>query len=791
MVTALTSKLWGIVNSSSTYNFAENPLPVFFLLYAKKHGVTFSFDEEKKSVGLNGVDQLDEVASCMVGHLSENSMQDIQSDIEMFKTLWEEIQGNSSFSQFHYQVIDHLINDYAIATNTPILSNDIQSLVHNAVVAFYNNYSISDKEDEEDKKNPHWIDWYNFIDCQEYDKSKIFSFYLMNLVKKDANNTTIELKDLEDVQKGDRYIGIGGYENVLFCNITGSYAYYKKIHDLYSKEVSFGVALCFNKDFCKTAEFHTICKDLIDEDRVNFVIDIPGLDGKQSGFILIGVSDSTDGDVLCVNGGRALKLDGSTDFGLVIRNILINNNFSEWEGEKLDKYFRPDIIYKYDYDSIMDSNYELVPSTFWLWDNDISGDKVFIELSEVFEVVQPVKEPCQNAHYLTTFNFSSIPSDIFRGYKNYPQSFYQGMVRYQDEAVVLTAEDSKIKICRWKDNDEFATESKNLVLRLKKDSLVTLDYAAYALLSNDNIKEVGYNMCILDYEDNWHNFLKCKIAIHKDKAKQEEIVEHLRNEYAQQRQKELEAEMQRLGIRTASSDMVHMLGPTFAKIESTLYDLKSEELTATAQRAVEALNDNISYIKRFIKMAGADIMLVRMSMKERKVNEVISSIQKSWANLSASRIFEVTYQSGVSDNVTFKIDESYFRVLFDTLFDNAYRHGFGKRSAVGNKVCITSQLVRKNRKEYVLLTVANNGEPFPEDFTPQKFISRGEFCGETGRTGLGGNHIYSILKRHNGFLNVTHDAEWNCIFEMLIPVAFQNDVESKNVGEYGNSSKCL
>ena len=153
---------------------------------------------------------------------------------------------------------------------------------------------------------------------------------------------------------------------------------------------------------------------------------LPSLDGKQSGIVLIGVSDSTDGDVWFINGARALNPNGVLDWDLVKKNLLICNCFSKWEGEDIDKCFRPDMIYKLDYGSIVDGNYELNPSTFWLWDNKISEDKVFVELSDIFEVVQSIKAPYQRTHYLTAFNFSSIPLDIFRGYKNYPQSIYQG-----------------------------------------------------------------------------------------------------------------------------------------------------------------------------------------------------------------------------------------------------------------------------------------------------------------------------------------------------------------------------
>ena len=96
-----------------------------------------------------------------------------------------------------------------------------------------------------------------------------------------------------------------------------------------------------------------------------------------------------------------------------------------------------------------------------------------------------------------------------------------------------------------------------------------------------------------------------------------------------------------------------------------------------------------------------------------------------------------------------------------------------------------------DEKKFVLLSVANNGKPFPKDFSIEKYISRGEFCGESGRTGLGGNHIYNITKAHKGFINLTNDGEWNVIVEILLPVAYYNDCCTDKFMTYGHAKECL
>ena len=77
-----------------------------------------------------------------------------------------------------------------------------------------------------------------------------------------------------------------------------------------------------------------------------------------------------------------------------------------------------------------------------------------------------------------------------------------------------------------------------------------------------------------------------------------------------------------------------------------------------------------------------------------------------------------------------------FRTLFDTLLDNAYRHGFHQLESPSYCVLISSTCVKLHDKDYVLIEVANNGNPFSEGFSLKKFNTRGTFVGATGRTGL-------------------------------------------------------
>ena len=51
------------------------------------------------------------------------------------------------------------------------------------------------------------------------------------------------------------------------------------------------------------------------------------------------------------------------------------------------------------------------------------------------------------------------------------------------------------------------------------------------------------------------------------------------------------------------------------------------------------------------------------------------------------------------------------------------------------------------------------------------YITRGRYSANTGRSGLGGYHVYQIAKGHNGFLYLDSNKIWNVIVEVLLPIS--------------------
>lgn len=250
---------------------------------------------------------------------------------------------------------------------------------------------------------------------------------------------------------------------------------------------------------------------------------------------------------------------------------------------------------------------------------------------------------------------------------------------------------------------------------------------------------------------------------------------------------EIDEELDSENSNSFNSDLMHCLGPVFNRINN----IADENMADNSNSSIlKLIKDNLGYMSRIIKSFGVNFDNYAISKRETNVNEFFSNFYTSSQNCMNSS-FAIEYSSDVDDETTFDIDEDIVRIMLDTILDNAYRHGFKKKRLPDAKLYISTSCVSINQREYVLIEVANNGAPLSEDFTIDKFIARGEHCGESGNTGLGGHHVYNIVKLHNGFLYVTKSAKWSVIFEILIPAEYLGDKDFNNLKEYYNATKCV
>lgn len=233
--------------------------------------------------------------------------------------------------------------------------------------------------------------------------------------------------------------------------------------------------------------------------------------------------------------------------------------------------------------------------------------------------------------------------------------------------------------------------------------------------------------------------------------------------------------------RKISSQLSHMLGATYHKISDAISELKYVE---GWEETYCVLRDSFDYMKRLINTIDEDFSTADMSVEEISVNDFFKSYTKGWS-VYGKKNFNVFYETNVDNDTTFQVNEVFLKVLLDALLENANRHGFGNEEIQNPQIKISTSYTTVNNVECIQISVANNGVPFPEDFSLEQYISEGEFGGESGHTGRGGFHVYQITKRHKGYLSLNSDSEWNVNFDIMIPVEYYQKCETEKFKVYG------
>lgn len=330
--------------------------------------------------------------------------------------------------------------------------------------------------------------------------------------------------------------------------------------------------------------------------------------------------------------------------------------------------------------------------------------------------------------------------------------------------------DSKPRFGLYTGQDSFMCQQGIRVMSINY-KLVNPEYLIYLLVNNPVISQG--NMLI-------DELLMMPVII-DSLDNQREIVEKIKQDYLKRSQEEQDADKKRLGVKQNISDLEHLLQTTQANIDSLIYDL--EELYPEDKNyhsLVKGVKDNVEYMKRVIRFSNTTISSDMFNFKEHDIDEFIKDYCDAWKNFSGN-YFNLELRSNLDDSNKVLFDKTYLKLMLDSILTNVERHGFNKHRSEENHVEISLSLEKFEEKAYVVIRVANNGEPFKEGFTINDYKTRGRYSAKTGRSGLGGYHVYQIAKGHNGFLYLDSNKIWNVIVEVLLPI---DNVELDNLPVY-------
>lgn len=803
------NKLWSIVNDSYTYSFKKEPLPAFQVLvdyYTSNH----AFDEELPKKWKDTLDELkNNTHNCITNTARE-----------LFKKFREVLDEEIKHDEILLaNVVDFFVEKYAeLHPNEGgeyILSKELVNFIYWSAVggdgcttelALYNPFTglgtfakhhaeslreqlygeIEDAENDNDinslKESYNESSWYCGVESNSTNR-------LIGNVRLFVHNPT-NLNQMHITSDDSLQDEIGGYtggwtfiatppiaseevsEDVLI-DIT------RKLIDKFVDATGMSDAFfVLPKTFCYAESYSYLRRMIVNKGLLGTVVELPSnvfnvaFDG-----VVVYLSKPTTYSEL-----KTMFVDAK-NFSL---DDIAHNLFLICLGEEESSQ------------SVMAENgdiaqydYCLLPSLYIPENVEKKPGEINVRLGELISNVKGTQCKDKVKYCIAERSFRNDYNVIFEDAILEECNGFDKLSYFSGEHLVVTFMRDKFLLCKTSADSSFCLKENQVAFKLTEGCMASLDYVIYSLLRCGYLKRLALSMTERRLGNGViQNILNSDILVHPDRNMQENELFGLKTEFERLKGQEAEAEKQRSAHREASSDISHMLGTTFATIDLCLMELEEFEGVMPIAKQIK---DCFDYMQRFIDSVGQDFSDLRNSRiikEEMKVNDFIYNYCQGWKNYG-KHTFEIQYNSLVDDETTFMINEVYMKVLLDTLLDNVYRHGFERFKSKEHKARISTSYTYMDDKKYVLLSVSNNGKPFPKDFSIEKYISRGEFCGDTGRTGLGGNHVYNIAKSHSGFINLTSDDEWNVIVEVLIPLNYYDECETDKFIAYGNAKECI
>ena len=335
---------------------------------------------------------------------------------------------------------------------------------------------------------------------------------------------------------------------------------------------------------------------------------------------------------------------------------------------------------------------------------------------------------------------------------------------------------SKLHLGIYSGNHDFVCHSGIRVVRIN-ENLVTPEYLVYLIVNHPVLKSGNFPL------DDFLMFPVVVDSLDNQKAK----VASIKQQYAFRTRAEQEADAIRLGVKQNISDLEHMLGPTEKRLNSIISKLeKLSSNNDNYSELIKMLKDNYEYMVRIIQYSNADFSKQTFNITTHNFVDFINKYADAWKNYGGN-YFDLAIKIEITHDLAINIDSALLTVMLDSILSNAVRHSFHKRKNYTdyNQVEISLSMVSYLDKPYVLISVSNNGDAIPSNFTIDDYITKGRYSYSTGRSGLGGYHIHQIVKGHKGFLYLNSNKIWNVVVEILLPVSnFINN--SITLTEYEN-----
>lgn len=231
----------------------------------------------------------------------------------------------------------------------------------------------------------------------------------------------------------------------------------------------------------------------------------------------------------------------------------------------------------------------------------------------------------------------------------------------------------------------------------------------------------------------------------------------------------------------------------FSKLNADWEHIKlNERYDITIKDSFDSIFSNLKFIHSVLKNNESTLDVTNYELTEvdflnfiRDYVKRIKSAERT--NLITKLDIHPDIKIVLDNKIVLKSNVELLEIAFNAIVENANMHAFTDHlrkyklefrvslNFVNDIKSINNDTIGRF-KAYVKVEVANNGHPFPKNYSFKKFIKKNSFAGETGNTGQGGFDLNEIIKYHNEGKStlelITDDrtTEFTTTYSFLLPL---------------------
>lgn len=550
-------------------------------------------------------------------------------------------------------------------------------------------------------------------------------------------------------------------------------------------------------------------KFLIDEDLIDTIISLPGGLLQNTGVPLI---------ILVLN--KTKNLHGKVKF-VDAENFLVSKGFTKkvLNDIALSKFLNSkkqddNVIQIVDNSQIQANDYNLNVPRYFKKRIPLKNNERLVKLKEVLEYVKGQRG---NLPEIGKFVRVRDLKDDIRDFQLNVSEIEEvelrksGVSQINETSLLLSMRWNSLKPSLFVYEGESIYRNQDILSFKLNESIADYGYIIYEL-QLDYVQEqlksyrTGTTIPFISIEDLLEVEIKLP-SLEEQKAKVQGIYE------ITQKMKSLEYEINALShgvsdkLYESVSTIKHSLGKPLLNIGSALSNIEnalsklnidwenikiSERYDLTIKDSFNSVYSNLDTIHSILHNNETVLDISKYELEELDfitlikgyVNRVKSAERK---NVNINLDIHPDIENHLQNKVFVHANNELLEIGLNAIVENAHMHAFvddSKKYKLEFRVSLyLSSRIEKEFKEifskpdnYIKVEVANNGKPFPKNYTLDKLVRKNSFAGETGNTGQGGFDLNEIIKYHNNgtstleLINDDITSEFSTIYSFLIPL---------------------